>query len=1132
MGDVVDDEERPAIDAGGDVEEAEEPSRDEVAAPAPVPGLRPDWERWIGVRGAAALGACVLVIAGLYFFKYSLEQGLISPAMRVVLGVLAGLVGLGASEHMARKRYTVVADWLAGAGISILYTAVWASHSVYELVSMPVSFVGMILVTVLCGGLALHRKAMVIAVLGLLGGFATPVALASGSDHPIGLFGYLLLLDVALLYLAHKRGWPLLAALSLGGTVLYQAGWVSERMQPETLPIGIGVVLLFAGVFSFTLQRLPDKEGRSIAIARAASFVLPFVFGVYFGLRSDLGEHLAPLGGMVVLLSAGALFIARRGGASWITVAAAAGSTAVLGAWLYGHSAGPIAWETTGIVALLALVFHAALEMESARPSGDLRSAARAAAIAAFGALVLFAEALLSPAGEAPLPFLAGALVAAVIALRQSTFAGRGMLRLGVAIALDGVFLLTHYVHRADAGFPAPIVEWLSLLVVSALGLHACFTIRRDALREAEAPEGAPTEPALVTSDGVIVLLPSVVGLYFGFHGAAGAHLWPLGLMAVILTAASSRFALGPARQHLGLITALVSVASLGIWTGCHDPEPAMWEIIGLFSLLAALLHASLEAVLRREGEDELGAASVQAVASSLGSLFVLLAVAVSSPNPFPWLLGAAFAAALTIRHAMMRGRGPLHLAAAIPVSLGMLLVHEGHVGLRGALSADGQLALAAGVAALFTALTWIPQPAANRRWASRAALIGALFLGFDVLVDPSGATPRLSLLTSAAVGALALVSAARLSSGLGLAAATLVTALVQTVWAHDIVPAKPIGAYPHALAETALLGLSLTAALFTFAPWMMGDALRKSRAAHITSALAACAFAAGLYQPWTAVMGHDSLGVLALAIAALPAISGVIALRVVDKGGPDFEHALAWLFGVPLALVTIAIPLQLHDEQITIAWAIEGALLIAALRPSGRPALATMGLGLLTVVSFRLILGIAALDEHARSATPVLNWLLPTYGIPAAALLFAHRRLSPRAGAPLSFAPIARIAAAAGLVLIFTWLNLAILDAFGTGPRLDLFAEHVPARDLTLSLAWAVYALALLGVGMGKNNAPLRWGSLILIIVTLGKVFLYDLGHLHDLYRVASLVGLALSLITISLSYQRFVFARPARAA
>ena len=50
--------------------------------------------------------------------------------------------------------------------------------------------------------------------------------------------------------------------------------------------------------------------------------------------------------------------------------------------------------------------------------------------------------------------------------------------------------------------------------------------------------------------------------------------------------------------------------------------------------------------------------------------------------------------------------------------------------------------------------------------------------------------------------------------------------------------------------------------------------------------------------------------------------------------------------------------------------------------------------------------------------------------------------------------------------------------------------------------------------------------------MVTIGKIFLYDVGELSDLYRVGALLGLALSLIVVSLVYQRFVFRRPAEEA
>jgi uncharacterized membrane protein len=111
-----------------------------------------------------------------------------------------------------------------------------------------------------------------------------------------------------------------------------------------------------------------------------------------------------------------------------------------------------------------------------------------------------------------------------------------------------------------------------------------------------------------------------------------------------------------------------------------------------------------------------------------------------------------------------------------------------------------------------------------------------------------------------------------------------------------------------------------------------------------------------------------------------------------------------------------------------------------------------------------------------------------------------------------------------AALLVVFVWINLAIVDWFATGEILTLSFGTAPPQRLTISIAWATYALLLLGLGMHRDAQGLRWVSLAFLLVTIVKVFLYDLGHLQDLYRVASLAGLAVSLILVSLLYQRFV--------
>jgi uncharacterized membrane protein len=164
--------------------------------PPPAPRAQIEWERWIGIRGAAAAGGIVLALAALLFFQYSIEHGLISPTMRVVLGAIVGICCVVGSEWLVRRGQAAAASALAGAGVVILYGATWAAQNLYSLIGTLPAFVLMILITVVCVALAVSRDAPFIAVLGLLGGFATPILVASDVDSPAALFGYILLLDL------------------------------------------------------------------------------------------------------------------------------------------------------------------------------------------------------------------------------------------------------------------------------------------------------------------------------------------------------------------------------------------------------------------------------------------------------------------------------------------------------------------------------------------------------------------------------------------------------------------------------------------------------------------------------------------------------------------------------------------------------------------------------------------------------------------------------------------------------------------------------------------------------------------------------------------------------------------------
>ncbi|HEY0303141.1 MAG TPA: DUF2339 domain-containing protein, partial [Rhizomicrobium sp.] len=359
------------------------------ATPPPQPWQSIDWERLFGVRAAAVLGGIALALAGLLFFKYSIEHGLIPPWLRVVLGTIVGMGCIGGAEWTLRKRYAATADALAGGGLVVLYAAFWAASVRYELVPLGVGFALMIAVTATGCALAARHQALVTALIGLVGGFATPLLLSSGSDRPIGLFGYVMLLDLAVLTLARRGGWPWLALLSLAGTLLYEVLWIGLRMGPERLHFGLVILGGFALLFAAAGRVAPAEQRRGWWIAGAAAVLAPFAFALYFAADADFGPSLNPVAALLVLLAIAAAWLAEAQDQPALSVGAVAASLGVFTVWVAvrvdGEGLHP--WQLTLWCAALAAALHLFVERRPQR--ADVRGPMPAAVLAAVGGFVL-----------------------------------------------------------------------------------------------------------------------------------------------------------------------------------------------------------------------------------------------------------------------------------------------------------------------------------------------------------------------------------------------------------------------------------------------------------------------------------------------------------------------------------------------------------------------------------------------------------------------------------------------------------------------------------------------------------------------------------------------------------------------
>jgi uncharacterized membrane protein len=271
-----------------------------------------------------------------------------------------------------------------------------------------------------------------------------------------------------------------------------------------------------------------------------------------------------------------------------------------------------------------------------------------------------------------------------------------------------------------------------------------------------------------------------------------------------------------------------------------------------------------------------------------------------------------------------------------------------------------------------------------------------------------------------------------------------------------------------------------------------------------------------------------DIIGVLPVAQAIVLAVVLYRLVRLEPKTDRDLGR-VALVAAAVLGFVTVAIPLQLEKQWITIGWALEGcALAWLYLRIRHRGLLAG-SLTLLTVVFGRLALNTGVFVYHARSDVRIFNWYLYTYLIAAAATFAAAyllRGVETLFGVP-QLRPT-RILSAFGTVLLFLLLNIEIADFFATGPTLTFaFSGASLAQDLSYTLGWAMFAIGLLAAGVVLGNRGARIASIVLLVITVLKAFLHDLPSLGGLYRVASFALLALSLAVVAVALQKFVLQR-----
>lgn len=437
-------------------------------AERPTVASRQSIEERLGAKWSVLVGGAALAIGALLLVRYSIEAGLLGPAARVALGLLLG-AGLIAAGEATRRRETPdvgrvsIPATLTAAGAAAVFAAIYAAHALYGFIGAATAFL-LLGATGVATMAAATLHGTMLAGLGLVGSFVTPILVDSRSPAPWPLVVYLLIVTAAAYGVASTRRWLALALATLAGATLWQIALAlggATDFQLPTLAHGLLQTALALAVFTWPHAGAGTglREARSASLAPLAVAAATLLAVLSNAPGGGMTERVVGGVALTALLAAGG---ALAGAAAPLSLAAGLFAVAIAALW-------PMA-ETGGFVAHWLFLLSEPLE-----PSTFAAFATLAGAVAS---LVPFARLRRFDSAALPCALYGAAGAAAPILLLAVTYARMTGLDVSgpfamAAGALAVAFTLIAASFRAQAQTRFAARQGLGFAALGALGALA-----------------------------------------------------------------------------------------------------------------------------------------------------------------------------------------------------------------------------------------------------------------------------------------------------------------------------------------------------------------------------------------------------------------------------------------------------------------------------------------------------------------------------------------------------------------------------------------------------------------------------------------------------------------------------------
>jgi|GEM_PF-3131357 Predicted membrane protein (DUF2339). len=274
----------------------------------------------------------------------------------------------------------------------------------------------------------------------------------------------------------------------------------------------------------------------------------------------------------------------------------------------------------------------------------------------------------------------------------------------------------------------------------------------------------------------------------------------------------------------------------------------------------------------------------------------------------------------------------------------------------------------------------------------------------------------------------------------------------------------------------------------------------------------------------WFITIGYETFasstdkGLITLPFAALFLLNSGVLYRETQNNKYKTPFVIVSLTSI--FFITAAISLLFANQMLTLALAAEGAALIVFNKKVPTNWNPKIGFVLLVIAFIRLIF-IGEFSSGYTVDSKIFNWYMLVYSLSAAAMFVSAKYWVAEEKDNNTIKNILNIA---GAVLLFFLVNIEIANYFSTSGEIlkfNFFGDF--ASTITYTIVWTLYgAITCLIAFYNKHKTVLKIG-IVIMILSIIKLFLFDLWSLGILYRIIGLFAMAGILFGISLIFQKF---------